>query len=254
MPLTAAELINDNLRTSNWLGEVVDVSDPNFDGRIKVKVFGKFDKLEDNFIPWARAQNRVSGGSSSGSGFHSTPKVGSIVGVKFDNGNVYEPEWYMIQHISDELKEEIQGSYENAHSIIYDTLTEGGLKVFFTEEKGLMFDYKETQINIKPDNSILIQNPNGDSVELTNEGACTVNVSDKIDVTCIDATIKASGTAWIDSPQIELGKTAIEHVIKGETFQALFNSHIHIGNVGIPTSPPVVPLTGTELSKITHTQ
>ena len=254
MPFTGEDLINDNLRTSHWLGEVVDVSDPNQDGRVKVKVFGKFDLLEDKFIPWARAQNRVTGGSASGSGFHSTPKLGSVVGVKFDNGNLYEPEWYMIQHISDELKDEISGSYENAHSLIYDTVTDGGLKVYFTEEKGMMIDYKETQINIKPDNSLLIQNPNGDSVEITNEGACTVNVSDKIDVTCVNATIKASKKAWIDSPTIHLGKNAVESVIKGNTFQTLFNSHTHIGNSGVNTSPPVVPLNGSELSKVSSTQ
>jgi len=254
MPFTGEELISDNLRTSHWLGEVVDVSDPNKDGRVKVKVFGKFDKLENKFIPWARAQNRSTGGSASGSGFHSTPKLGSVVGVKFDNGNVYEPEWYMIQHISDELKEEISSSYANAHSLIYDTITQGGLKIFFTEEKGLVFDYKETQINIKPDNSILIQNPNGDSVELTNDGKCTVNVSDKIDVTCVNATINASSKVWINSPTIHLGEKAMESIIKGNIFQGLFNSHIHVGNMGIPTSPPVIPLSGLELSKVSSTE
>lgn len=254
MAFTGDDIVNDNLRDSNWLGKVIDVNDPNKDGRIKVRVFGKFDLLEDIHIPWARAQNRITGGSSSGSGSHSVPKEGSIVGVKFNMGNLYEPEWYMIQHISDELKEEISNSYENSHSLIYDTVTEGGLKVYFTEEKGLMFDYKETQINIKPDNSILVQNPNGDSVMLSNSGECIINVSDKIDVTCKNATIKASGKTWIDSPTIKLGKNAIEAVIKGNTFQTLFNSHTHIGNSGAATSPPTVPLTGSELSTITSTQ
>jgi hypothetical protein len=254
MPFTAEELINDNLRTSHWLGEVVDADDPKMDGRLKVKVFGKFDLLEDEFIPWARAQNRITGGSATGSGFHSSAKKGSIVGVKFDNGNVYEPEWYMIQHISDELKEEISNSYTNAHSLIYDTETEGSVKVFFTEEKGLMLDYKETQVNIKPDNSILIQNPNGDSVEITNAGECTVKVSNNIRMTCVNATIVASKKAWIDSPRIELGKKAIEHVILGDTFQKLFNQHVHIGNQGIATSPPSIPLNGSELSQTTYTE
>ena len=254
MPFTGEELINDNLRTSNWLGEVVDVLDPNFEGRIRVKVFGKFDMLEDSFIPWARPQNRSTGGSSTGSGFHSVPKKGSIVGVKFDNGNIYEPEWYMIQHISDELKEEITSSYENAHSLIYDNITEGGLKVFFTEATGLMMDYKGTKINIKPDNSIIVENPNGDFVELTNEGNCTINIDTDLNINCTNATITATDKVLVDSPLIELGKTAIEHVIKGDTFQKLFNNHTHIGNQGISTSPPMIPLNGTELSQITYTE
>lgn len=254
MAFTGEDLIVDNLRTSNWLGEVIDVNDPRKEGRIKVRVYGKFDLLEDKHIPWARAQNMLTGGSSSGSGMHSNPKLGSVVGVRFDNGNLYEPEWYKIQNISEELKEELSESYENAHSLIYDTVTEGGLKIFFTEDKGLVLDYKETQINIKPDNSIIVQNPNGDFVELLNNGNCTINVNETIDVNCSNANIKATNKVHIDSPKIHLGKNAIESVIKGDTFQKLFNSHVHIGNSGAPTSPPSVPLTGIELSKITKTQ
>jgi hypothetical protein len=254
MAINGRDLIEDNLSNSYWVGDVVDIDDPIFEGRIKVRVYGKFDELEVEAIPWARPHNRLSGGSGSGSGSHSVPKLGSIVGIVFDNGNVFEPEWYNIQHISDELKGEISGSYTNAHSLIYDTITEGGLKIFFTEEKGLMFDYKSTKINIKPDNSIIIENPNGDSVELKNDGNCNVKVKEKIDVTCKDAYINATSKAWIDSPKIHLGKNAIEAVIKGNTFQALFNSHIHIGNAGAPTSPPTIPLNGSELSKITKTQ
>lgn len=247
-------LNEDNLSNSYWIGEVVDINDPLFEGRIRVRVYGKFDELDIESIPWSRPHNMVTGGSSSGSGFHSVPKAGSVVGIVFDNGNLFEPEWYMIQHISDDLKDEISSSYNNAHSIIYDTVTEGGLKIFFTEEKGLMFDYKSTKINIKPDNSIIIENPNGDLVELRNDGNCIVKVKEKIDVTCNDAYINAKNKAWIDSPKIHLGKNAIEAVIKGNTFQTLFNTHTHIGNAGAPTSPPTVPLNGSELSKITKTQ
>ena len=245
---------DDNLHGTNWLGEVVDVEDPNQDGRIRVKVFGKFDELENEDVPWSSRRTNITGGSQSGSGSFSVPKLGSIVGVIFENGDLYQPEWYTIEHISDELKEEIRGSYANAHSLIYDTVTEGFVKVFFTEAKGLMLDYKQTQINIKPDNSVVIQNPNGDIIEITNEGKLTITVSDSIEVNCKTALVNASEKAKIDSPKIELGKNAAEDVIKGNTFQKLFNKHQHIGNMGAPTSPPVVPLDGSELSKVTSTE
>lgn len=254
MAVDFENIANDNLSGTNWIGEVVDLNDPDQEGRVRVKVFGKFDELEVESIPWATPRNNITGGSSSGSGFHSVPKEGSIVGVIFENGDLYQPEYYTIEHISDELKEEISASYLNAHSLIYDTVTEGSVKVFFTEEKGLMLDYKESQVNIKPDNSIIIQNPNGDLVEITNEGRCTVTVSNDIEVNCQNATINASQKAKIDSPKIELGKTAAEAVIKGNTFQALFNAHTHIGNMGAPTSPPIVPLNGSELSQVSSTQ
>ena len=58
----------------------------------------------------------------------------------------------------------------------------------------------------------------------------------------------------VKAPAVHLGTSAAEQVILGNTFQGLFNQHKHIGNKGAPTSPPIVPLTGTELSQISKTQ
>ena len=153
------DYFEDDLSKTDWLGEVLTDVDEDTEklGRIKVKVFGKFDLLEKEDIPWAYPQNNFTGGSKSGGGFFSVPKKGSIVSVKFDNGNIYMPEYKCHQKISDELKEEIKGSYKNAHSLIYDTETDGGLKVYFTEEKGLIFNYKDSLINILPDNTITLK-------------------------------------------------------------------------------------------------
>jgi len=66
--------------------------------------------------------------------------------------------------------------------------------------------------------------------------------------------VKAAASVKIDSPIIELGKTAAEALIKGSTFQGLFNAHTHIsGPPGNATSPSVQPLTGTELSTVSKT-
>ena len=48
---------------------------------------------------------------------------------------------------------------------------------------------------------------------------------------------------------IELGKGAIEKLVLGDSFMALFNAHTHIGNLGAPTTPPVVPMTPAQLSQ-----
>jgi hypothetical protein len=232
----------DNLHGTNWIGEVVDIEDPTQEGRIRVKVFGKFDELEPETIPWASPRTKISGGSATGSGSFSVPKLGSIVGIIFENGELGNPEWYTIEHISDELKEEISGSYANAHSLIYDTVTEGFVKVFFTEAKGLMLDYKQTQVNIKPNNSVVIQNPNGDIIEITNEGKLTITVSDTVEVNCKKAII--------DAKSIELGAGAVESLILGNSFKAVFDTHTHAG----PNLPPSVPLPTGVLSKISKTK
>ena len=45
MPLD--NLFSDDLKNANWIGKVIDNSDPDFEGKIKVKVFGKFDDMAD---------------------------------------------------------------------------------------------------------------------------------------------------------------------------------------------------------------
>ena len=233
----------DDLRNTSWLGEVVDIADPQKIGRIKVKVFGKFDELTNEDIPWAYPGNNISAGSADGGSFFSVPKKGSIVSIKFDNGNIYYPEYFFNQHLSQDARKEIENSYENAHIIVYDTVTDGKLKIFFTQEKGLMLDYKETQINIKPDKSIVIQNASKKGkLEMLDDGNMNITQAEMITAKCKKLVVDHSSA-------IELGSGALEKMLLGETFQLFFNAHTHIGNLGAPTSPPIQPSTSLELSK-----
>ena len=232
------DFLVDNVRDGHYCGIVVDVEDPLNLGRVRVEVFGFFDGLDIALIPWATPGNGYSGGSNSGSGSYSVPKLDSVVNVYFDNGNIYCPTYTFQQRISDELKGEMSGD-RGAHSIIYDT--DNAVKVYFTSGKGLMLDYGETVVNIKPDNSIIIMNPNGDKVELLNDGNITVETSTKVTVKSPDVIIDAANS-------IELGKGASEDVVLGNRLMSLFNTHTHIGVLGVPTSVPMVPMTSYELS------
>jgi len=50
---------------------------------------------------------------------------------------------------------------------------------------------------------------------------------------------------------IELGKGTLEKIVNGETFLALFNAHKHLGNAGVPTGGPIVPMVdATDLSQV----
>lgn len=230
----------DNLETSAWLGEVVDINDPNLNGRVRVRVFGKFDQIPTEDIPWATPMNNISGGSSSGGGFFSVPKLGSIVSVTFNNGDLYHPEYRFIEKLSNEAKDEIRNSYENSHIIIYDTVTEDSLKIFFTESKGLMFDYKGSQINIKPDKSIVIENSSNDGkIEMLDDGTLNIEQANNINITTKkDVNVKANNIFVDHAKTIELGKGASEKLVLGDSFLKLFNQHQHIDSNGALTSPP----------------
>ena len=254
MKIGAKEFQSDNLVGTQWMGIVEDNADPLFEGRCKVRVHGKLDGREDptnpdsaytlptDKLPWARPGNNSTAGSATGGGMFSAPKIDSIVHITFDNGDLYSPVYFYNVYPSDELKAEIEPSYTNAHSIIYDTTTEGGIKIYFTEEKGLMMDYKETQINILPDNSIIITNPNGDEIELVNDGNMNITTSAKV-------TVKAPEVIIDAAQKIELGKGATEDVILGNKFMTLFNAHTHVTTSPVtPTTPPVLPMTPVQLT------
>lgn len=241
----------DDHLAGTWLGEVVDIEDPLKIGRVRIKVYGKFDEIPTEDIPWAYPGINSTGGAATGGGFFSVPKLGAIVSVRFDQGNIYHPEYFFNQRISDDVKTEIEGSYPNAHVIIYDTVTEGSLKIFFTEQKGLMLDYKETQINIKNDKSIDIHTASGNSkIELLDDGTLNVTHTNNINIQSDkDVNIKCKNAIIDHASSIELGKGASELAVLGNKFMTLFNSHTHVGNLGAPTSPPTKPMTPGELSQ-----
>jgi hypothetical protein len=233
-------------------------------------------KIPTATLPWARPHQLMYGGSNSGSGKFEIPKLGSVVRITFDNGNFYQPIYHENIYPSDETKGEIEASYQNSHVLIYDTafgltgdLQDGvsevtneregeHVKVFFTEEKGLMMDYTTTEgpttVNIKPDNSVEIINANGDSIVMLNDGNITfthsaqftinsgadtvINATTDTLINCVNAVITATGETHINSPRIKLGEAAAEAVIKGDTFAGIFDGHIHPTPCG-PSGAPI---------------
>jgi hypothetical protein len=210
----------DDLRDKQFLGVVELIDDPRKEGRARVRVYSIHDDLVAGDIPWAYPKNKsLFFGQEGKAGSISIPKVGSIVAVKFDNGNPYSPEYFAIHELAQDVKDELNTEYDGSHIILFDGDQE--LKLWFSVGKGLTISVKGASINLAPDNLI------------------TVTTDNKV---------------VVDSPNIELGTGVLEAVIKGETFQRLFNAHTHIGNLGAPTSIPTVLLNGSELSNITKTQ
>jgi len=187
-----------------YLGEIVDVQDPLKEGRAKIRVFGLFDGLEPDDIPWA---SQVTFVSFSGKGKWET---------------------------NPDLLEEISDSCEGAHSLIYDSnATPGPLKIFYTQKKGLNL--------ILGDAKVQLDTQDGGQLRVVIEMG-----EDQIRM--------ENNKVIINSSNIELGEAAVEAVIKGNTFQTFFNSHTHIGNLGGPTSPPIIPSDPTHLSNVSKTR
>jgi len=211
----------DDLRDKQFLGVVESIDDPRKEGRARVRVYSIHDDLEKEDIPWAYPKNKsLFFGQGGKAGSLSVPKVGSIVAVRFDNGNPYSPEYFAIHELAQDVKDELNSEYEGSHIVLFDGDQE--LKIWFTINRGLTISVKGSNINIDPNNTI---------------------------------TLKTDNKVVIDSPNIELGATASaaisEYVLRGETFVELYNSHVH-PSAG---APPVLPLIGDIiLSKTTKTK
>ena len=165
---TIKELGKDNIRDTHWIGEVVDNEDPLLNGRCKVKVFGKFDLLPAESIPWASPMNRDLPGS------HAVPRVGDVVAVRFDNGNIYHPEyWFQVDQNSDLKSDvlEISESPQDVISIVYDA--ERNLRVYYSVEDGLVIttgtaNTEAPMIRLSPEGQIFLNS--GDIFIATNDG------------------------------------------------------------------------------------
>lgn len=146
-----------------WIGEVIKTDDPLTLGRVKVKIFGKFDELEDEVIPWSIPYNQLSTGTMV------IPKVGDIVNVFFENGDENIPFYFSTIKTNDDAIAELEGDYPKVWSIVYDKRmgedgegsagTERTLEIFYTETQGLIVRKNNSIIQIRnEDESIFIQN------------------------------------------------------------------------------------------------
>lgn len=211
--------IND-LIDKQFLGVIEDINDPRREGRARVRVAVLHDEIPTGDIPWAYPKNKgMVFGKEGGAGSISIPKVGSIVAVKFDNGNSYSPEYFAIHELAQDVKDELNTEYEGSHFVLFDGDQE--LKVWFSATKGLTLVVKDASINLK--NELI-----------------TIKVGDG----------KDTGKVVVDAPHIELGAGATQSLIKGEAFMALFNAHTHTGPVG----PPATLMTTSELSMTSKTK
>lgn len=216
------------------LGEIVDINDPLKQGRARVRVFGFFEDLEIEDIPWAEQISGLSFSSARGNGNISVPRVGAIVNVQFDGPNYYKCFYEFEKESSPALLEEISDSYEGAQSLIYDVESQPGpLKIFYTRKKGLVLSLGNAKVQL--------DTQDGGQLRVVIEMG-----KDQIRM--------ENSKVIVNSNNIELGENAVEAVIKGNTFQNYFNSHTHIGNLGAPTSPPVIPSTPNHLSTISKTR
>jgi len=75
-------------------GVVLDNEDPSKLGRIKVCVFGVFDGIGSEYLPWAVPAEPIFSGAGSGYGNFNVPEVDSYVFCFFEANDLYQPVYF----------------------------------------------------------------------------------------------------------------------------------------------------------------
>lgn len=225
-----------------FIGIVEDNLDPKNEARLKIRIYGVTDQKDDDddesyvipteFLPWARPLC-LSGGS------YTIPKIGQEVYV---TGDVrYAPLWLGVVNIGSEMSKEVGDEDSSAsHILMYDTDFSNGeedggvragefIKMYFTDNKGLVIDYKNYNGNMKfemgADGSITLSNINGDSITMNNG----------------EVTIKSDNIVRLVAPRIELGGDVKYSGINGDLLMEAYNRHTHLTKYG-ESEPPLEQL------------
>lgn len=225
-----------------FIGIVEDNLDPKNEARLKIRIYGVTDQKDDDdeesyvipteFLPWARPLC-LSGGS------YTIPKIGQEVYV---TGDVrYAPLWLGVVNIGSEMSKEVGDEDSSAsHILMYDTDFSNGeedggvragefIKMYFTDTKGLVIDYKNYNGNMKfemgADGSITLSNINGDSITMNNG----------------EVTIKSDNIVRLVAPRIELGGDVKYSGINGDLLMEAYNRHTHLTKYG-ESEPPLEQL------------
>lgn len=174
---------------SVWVGTVIDNLDPKFEGRIKVRVAGKYDDITDENLPWCYHMSAVNGGSGGGWGEISIPKKDTIIQVVFLNGDILSPHWISFPKINSALSAELSEDYEDARVITYDE--DAQLKIFYLPNTGVLIHLDGSEIVINPDNSIKIEHKDTESIiELIGD---KINVISQTDINVVSPTVNVTG-------------------------------------------------------------
>lgn len=246
-------LVVDRLDGTDWVGEVVDNNDPEFSGRCRVRIFGKFDgranlddtasayNIPDDQLPWAypTSGNIFGGGESQGAGFLSVPKIGARVKVRFSAGNLYAPEYFALQDLNQSVIDEVKDSYQNAHVLFFDE--DEKVKVVYTPAKGLELFHKDSHILINPDSSITIEHKEsssiielvGSNINITANSTVNITANSKIQSEASECVLNGSSVT-------KLGPAPAYSAVMAEPLWTFLKMMASAIDAKLPSTPGVL--------------
>ena len=131
-----------------YLGVVEDNNDPKHLGRVRVRVQTVFDNIPTTDIPWAMPYKDVNGNQFS------APEVGKVLGVIFNNGSVYKPEFIYAEHYNINLENKLNSLDSDDYSTFKAMHFDGSTQIYRTKSEGLKIDHEYSNINLDSNGNI----------------------------------------------------------------------------------------------------
>jgi hypothetical protein len=266
------ETYNQELNNHIWMGIIVDNKDPLKQGRVKVRVFGKFDDrktidtgvypdkeltfddylIDDNFVlpvkalPWVhqRTSTIFAGGEEKGYGSFSFPKLGSLVRVEFINNDLYSGEYNIVVKPNKKMLSKLntEEDYENSHVLLFDE--DEDLWLLYTKTIGYQFYHKGSQIVIRPDSSIFIEHKDSTTMVELKGSDIKIIANRDIDITSDNKVTINSPIVHVNGENTYIGEAPSFSAVNGEPLMELLNG------LGVLLDGKLAPTPGVAVSLI----
>lgn len=177
-------------------------------------------------------------------GFFFLPEIGAQVWVEFVAGDINSPLWTGVWYPTDKAPQTAGAEAPTEFQKVIRTTSGHAVELDDDGGKIVIRDCNANQL-VLDENGITITDKWENKVILKEK---EIHVVDKSG----NGMVMSSGSITINSDSIKLGSdSATEPLVLGNQWLQLFNSHVHVGNLGAPTSPPAAagtPATPAHLS------
>lgn len=161
-------VVEDDTYTKNYIGIVLDNKDPDKYGRCKIRVHGLHDELGAEELPWSVPEFPL---NFTEKGSFMVPEIGTLVYIKFDDDDIYEPIYF------GKVLDRERLNYEADHLEDYPDSV-----IFYETKNGDYFKINrfKGEFVVKTAAGVFLKfNENGD-IELTNtsseQGNCNIRI------------------------------------------------------------------------------
>jgi Type VI secretion system/phage-baseplate injector OB domain len=243
---------------------VKDNKDPEGLGRVRLIIPSVLGDAETD---WALPCFPYGGGSAQG--FIAVPPVDAMVVAEFMEGELSSPIWTgSFYRTRNDMPEEFPVGdptvkilkTTSGHLLMFEdkggseaiTLKSAKEASVVLDENGsiALTDKKGAKVTLDADaGTLVVEDANGNSLTFDSNGIAAKDSSGN-EIVTEAAGITVKGTSIkIEGQSVAIGGQGGEPLVKGQSFMAMFNTHIHTcTGPGAPSSPPMVPLTPSVLT------